>query len=37
LAIAKIEARKELQKNLGFTIEKAFRIVAGRHEFITLL
>jgi len=37
LAIAKIEARKELHKNLGFTIEKTFKAVAGKHNFITLL
>ena len=26
-----------MHKNLGFTIEKAFQIVAGKHNFITLL
>jgi len=36
LALAKIETRKELNKNVGFTIEKAFKTVAGRHNCITL-
>jgi|TARA_B110000285_G_C14780447_1_gene448242 hypothetical protein len=36
LALAKIEARKEMNKNIGFTIEKAFKTVAGKHNCITL-